>query len=215
MQPSSSPRQMARIIALSAREQSVAPTEYVFKTDQCRIGRSAECQIVVQDERKLVSRLHAEIEYQDMRYVLHDKSVNGTFVNGQRIHDSHYLEDKDLIGLGAAEAILQFRDPESTTPARTRLRYDERTMTFFVEQQALELPPAQFRLLHYLYQNAHTVCTRENCAEAIWGREYDPALDTKALDQAITKLRNILRDADPSAAELLRTHRGQGYILLP
>jgi hypothetical protein len=184
MQSSSSPRPVARIIALPTKEQSVAPTEYVLKTDQCRIGRSAGCQIVVQDDRKLVSRLHAEIEYQDMRYVLYDKSMNGIFVNGQRIHGSHYLEDKDLIGLGIAEASLQFRDPESTTPARTRLRYDERTMTFFIEQQPLELPPAQFRLLSYLYQHAHTVCTRESCAEAIWGREYDPALDTKALDQA-------------------------------
>jgi hypothetical protein len=206
---------MARIIALSVAEQSVVPAAYVLKTDHCRIGRSDECQIIVQDERKLVSRLHAEIEYQDMRYVLYDKSMNGTFVNGQRIHGSHYLEDKDLIGLGTAEASLQFRDPESTMPARTRLRYEERTMTFFIEQRPLELPPAQFRLLSHLYQHAHTVCTRESCAEAIWGREYDPALDTKALDQAITKLRNILRDADPSAAELLRTHRGQGYILLP
>ena len=215
MQPSSPPRQLARIRALSAAEQSVAPAEYVLKTDRCQIGRSPECQIIVQDNRKLVSRLHAEIGYQDMRYILYDKSMNGTFVNGQRIYGSHYLEDKDLIGLGTAEAILQFRDPESTMPTRTRLRYDERTMTFFVEQQPLELPPAQFRLLRHLYQHAHTVCTRESCAEAIWGREYDPALDTKALDQAITKLRSILRDADPAAAELLRTHRGQGYILLP
>lgn len=211
----SSPRHVAKIIALVAEEQSVVPTEYVLKTEHCRIGRSAECQIVVQDDQKLVSRLHAEIAYQDMRYVLYDKSMNGTFVNGQRIHGSHYLENKDLIGLGTPVASLQFRDPESTTPARTRLRYDERTMTFFIEQRPLELPPAQFRLLSHLYQYAHTVCTRESCAEAIWGREYDPALDTKALDQAVTKLRNILRDADPTAAELLRTHRGQGYILLP
>ena len=206
---------MAKIMALSAAEQNVVPIEYVLKAGQCRIGRSAECQIIVQDDRKLVSRLHAEIKYRDMRYVLYDKSMNGTFVNGQRVHGSHFLEDKDLIGLGTAEASLQFRDPEATTPARTRLRYDKRTMTFFIEQQPLELPPAQFRLLSHLHQHAYTVCTRESCAGAIWGREYDPALDTKALDQAITKLRNILRDADPTAAELLRTHRGQGYILLP
>lgn len=206
---------MARIIALSASGQSVTPTEYVLTTESCRIGRSPECQIIVQDDRNLVSRLHAEIKYEDIRYLLLDKSMNGTFVNGQRINGSHYLEDKDLIGLGTAEASLQFRDPQATTPARTRLRYDERTLTFFIEQQPLDLPPAQFRLLRHLYQNANTVCTRETCAEAIWGREYDPALDTKALDQAITKLRNILRNADPTAAELLRTHRSQGYILLP
>lgn len=215
MQSSSSSRQSAKIVALPDRAQIVQPTEYVLETDKCRIGRSIECHIVVQDDGKLVSRLHAEIEYKDLRYVLHDKSINGTFINGQQIHGAYFLADGDLIGLGTAEALLRFGDTESTIPTRTRLRYDDRTMTFFVEQQPLELPPAQFRLLNHFYQHAYTVCTREDCAKAIWGRDYDPALDTKALDQAVTKLRGILRKADPAAAELLRTRRGQGYILLP
>jgi DNA-binding response OmpR family regulator len=85
-------------------------------------------------------------------------------------------------------------------------------MRFFVAQQPLDLAPAQFRLLVHLYQNASHLCTRESCAEAIWGRDYDPGLDAQALDGVCRDLRRRLREVDPEA-DFVKTQRGFGYLL--
>jgi DNA-binding response OmpR family regulator len=87
-------------------------------------------------------------------------------------------------------------------------------MTFILNKKPLDLTPAQFRLLHYLYQHAGEVCTRETCAQAIWGRDYDPGLDADALDRAMSNLRGQLRQVDPDS-DLIETRRGLGYLLHP
>jgi DNA-binding response OmpR family regulator len=200
--------QHARLLAL---HDDVQPQSYILEADICTIGRSPVCQVVV--GRNLVSRLHARIERDSLHYVLHDAgSANGTFVNCHRIHGPHLLANNDQIGLGAPGGLLRFVDPDPTFVPTHRLRYDERAMAFAVGQQPLDLTPAQFRLLLYLYQHAGDLCTRESCAEALWGRDYDPGLDADALDRAISSLRVRLREADP-AADFIETRRGLGYTL--
>jgi DNA-binding response OmpR family regulator len=198
----------ARLLAL---QEDVEPGESVLVADVYTLGRSPLCQIVV--PRSIVSRLHAKIERDGPRYQLVDAgSANGTFVNGKRMHAPHLLSDRDLIGLGAATAILRFVDPDPTVIPVTRLRYDERTMTFTLGNTPLELTPAQYRLLYHLYQFAGEVCTRESCAAALWGHDYDPGMDADALDRAFSTLRSQLRRADPDA-DLIETRRGIGYSL--
>ena len=111
-------------------------------------------------------------------------------------------------------AVLGFVDPDPTVVPVYRLRYDERSLTFFLGQQPLQLPPAQVRLLHHLYEHAGDVCTRESCAQAIWGRDYDPGADAEALDRTISNLRSAIRQLDPTA-DLVQTRRGLGYLLAP
>ena len=202
------PPQFVRLLAL---HEDVHPVESTLEADVYTLGRSPLCQIVVQ--RSIVSRLHAKIEREGPRYLLVDAgSANGTFINGHRIHAPHVLGDQDLIGLGAAAALLRFLDPDPTVVPTVRLRYDERSMLFVLGGMPLELTPAQFRLLHHLYQFAGEVCTRESCAEALWGRDYDPGLDADALDRALSSLRSQLRRAD-ATADLIETRRGLGYVL--
>lgn len=202
------PPQPARLLAL---HEDVQPPDSLLDADVYTLGRSPLCQIVVQ--RNIVSRLHAKIEREGPRYLLVDAgSANGTFVNGQRLRDPHLLNDRDLIGLGAAAALLRFVDPDPTVVPVVRLRYDERSMIFFVGDTALNLTPAQFRLLHHLYQYAGQICTRESCAEALWGRDYEPGMDADALDRTLSSLRTQLRRVDDSA-DLIETRRGLGYIL--
>jgi DNA-binding response OmpR family regulator len=166
-------------------------------------------------QRNLVSRLHAKIERDGPRYVLSDVgSANGTFVNSRQISGPHLLKDRDQIGLGAPAPLLSFADPDPTFVPQTRLRYDDQALAFSMDGQPVELSPAQFRLLRHLYQHTGTVCTRESCAQALWGRDYDPTIDAEALDRAVSGLRGQLRKLAPDS-DFMETRRGSGYVLRP
>jgi hypothetical protein len=202
--------QFAQIVGLN---DDIEPGEYLLADDVCTIGRSSMCHVLI--KIAIVSRLHAKIERDGPRYVLHDAgSANGTYVNTRRIYEPHLLKDRDMIGLGGPTALLRFRDPDPTLIPAFRLTFSEPTMTFILNKKPLDLTPAQFRLLHYLYQHAGEVCTRETCAQAIWGRDYDPGLDADALDRAMSNLRGQLRQVDPDS-DLIETRRGLGYLLHP
>ncbi len=200
--------QFARLLALDL---DVRPEEQLLDADICTIGRAPTCQITV--PRNIVSRVHARVARDGLRYMLHDAgSANGTFVNHVRINRPHLLKDHDGIGLGAVAPALRFVDPDPTFVPAGRLRYDEQAIRFSLDQQPIELTAAQFRLLSHLYHNAGNLCTRESCALAIWGRDYDPGMDAAALDHAIANLRRLLRQIDPTA-DVIRTKIGLGYLL--
>ncbi len=201
------------LMAFPGREEVIRPAKCLLSSDICTIGRSPQCDIVVQSHA--VSRLHAKIERDGPRYLLIDThSANGTYVNGRRLREPHVLQDEDQIGLSKPVPLLLYVDADPTEFISGQLRYDERSMTFSIDKKPLDLTPAQFRLLFHLYQHAGDVCTRESCAEALWGRDYDPGLDAEALDRAISNLRGKLREVKPEA-EMLKTARGLGYVLDP
>ncbi|EFO81809.1 transcriptional regulator domain-containing protein [Oscillochloris trichoides DG-6] len=200
----------ARLVGVS---DDVAPNEFLLSGQEHSLGRSALCDVVI--PRHNISRLHARIVRAGPRYMLHDAgSANGTFVNGQMITAPHLLANRDGIGLGAAGEVVRFLDPDPTIVTTSRLRFDERTQTFLLGNQALNLPPNQFRLLSLLYRQTGNLCTREACAEAVWGRDYDPGMDAEALDKAVSGLRAALRRLDTGADKLLQTRRGMGYVLM-
>jgi pSer/pThr/pTyr-binding forkhead associated (FHA) protein len=75
------------------------------------VGRGTDCGLSVWwDER--VSRRHASIEHRDGRwYVVDDEvSLNGTFVNLDRVRGERALEDRDVVRVG--RTTLVFRDHE-------------------------------------------------------------------------------------------------------
>lgn len=199
----------ARLLAL--QPDLITPLEVVLLADLYTFGRATSCTVVIR--HPLVSRLHARIERQGAHYVLIDAgSANGTFVGGARVRESHTLHDDDVIGFGSGAPLLRFVDPDATAPRAELLEYDQRRLAFFINRARVELPPMQFRLLHHLYQHAGDVCSRESCAMAIWGRDFDPGLDAGALDQALNSLRKTLRRYAPDA-NLIETRRGLGYLL--
>ena len=60
--------------------------EFELKGQTARIGRSPENEIVLEDPGKGVSRTHAEIRFDEGRYVLVDhQSQNGIWVSGSRV----------------------------------------------------------------------------------------------------------------------------------
>ncbi|MGH7535865.1 MAG: FHA domain-containing protein [Gemmatimonadales bacterium] len=84
-----------RLVCLTdGREYTVGSAPLVF-------GRDAGSDVVVTGNE--VSRRHAEIQATGEGYVLMDLSVNGSFVNGQRVGRSHLLARADIIRIGHDE----------------------------------------------------------------------------------------------------------------
>jgi pSer/pThr/pTyr-binding forkhead associated (FHA) protein len=69
-----------------------------------RIGRQMENDIVFHEE--FVSRFHAEIRFEDGKYILRDnESTSGTFVNGRKV-DRCVLNSGDLISIATIQMMF-------------------------------------------------------------------------------------------------------------
>jgi pSer/pThr/pTyr-binding forkhead associated (FHA) protein len=75
--------------------------EYTVTADTLVFGRDASSDVVVGGTE--VSRRHAEIQPTPDGYVLMDLSVNGTYVNGERVGRRHLLARADVIRIGHDE----------------------------------------------------------------------------------------------------------------
>lgn len=75
--------------------------EYTITGDALVFGRDAASDVVVTGGE--VSRRHAEIQTTPAGYVLNDLSVNGTYVNGERIGRQQVLARADVIRIGHDE----------------------------------------------------------------------------------------------------------------
>ncbi len=89
--------------------------EYTIGTQPLVFGRDAGSDVVVSGNE--VSRRHAEIQTSADGYVLMDLSVNGTFVNGQRIGPTQLLARADVIRIGNDEFRFYADAPAGTPPA--------------------------------------------------------------------------------------------------
>ncbi|HEY8197076.1 MAG TPA: FHA domain-containing protein [Gemmatimonadales bacterium] len=75
--------------------------EYSVGVQPLTFGRDAGSDVVVAGSE--VSRLHAEIRNEPDGYILIDISVNGTYVNGERVGKTHRLSRADVIRIGNDE----------------------------------------------------------------------------------------------------------------
>ncbi len=93
---------MARLI----RQHEGAPPDPVdIKGDIVRFGRTPENDIEVVDQ--LVSRRHAELRKEGGAWVLYDlDSMNGTFVNGQRV-SKQLLRPGDILSIGREKIVFE------------------------------------------------------------------------------------------------------------
>lgn len=197
---------------LVAAHPDVEAPEYILEDGVYAIGRLlGVCAIVI--NRTTVSRIHAQIERRGSLFILRDLSRNGTFVNGKRIEGEYTLINEDKIGLAHAEPLLIFADSDPTVVHVDALHYDDAAMKFYLHEQPLELTPSLFRLLRHLHHRRGEVCTREECAKAIWQDEYLPEYEADNLDKAIFALRQRLRKLDPEA-EYIQSRRGLGFLLV-
>jgi len=87
--------------------------EYSVGAQPLTLGRDAGSDVVVAGSE--VSRQHAEIRNEPDGYILVDVSVNGTYVNGERIGKTHRLARADVIRIGNDEFRF-YADPVSSPP---------------------------------------------------------------------------------------------------
>ncbi|KAA0873580.1 response regulator transcription factor [Nitrincola tapanii] len=100
----------------------------------------------------------------------------------------------------------QFLDVD---PSETLVLSDkELTLTF--HHQSLKLTATEYRLLHLFLQTSNSLLSREELADSLWGDE-EKALDGRALDLLISRLRKKLRGLNPPPGQIISRY-GQGYL---
>jgi pSer/pThr/pTyr-binding forkhead associated (FHA) protein len=92
--------------------------KYLLEGVSVRIGRDALADVTLSDDPK-VSRIHAELRYQDMQWVLADLgSRNGTSVNKHRVSE-HPLKPGDTISVGNSSIHFFADEDPNVTEAGT------------------------------------------------------------------------------------------------
>lgn len=74
--------------------------------------------------------------------------------------------------------------------------------------QPLRVSPTEFRLLHYLMENAGRVVSKTQILDRVW--RYDFNGDTSIVDTYISYLRRKVDDEEP---KLIQTVHGVGYVM--
>lgn len=82
------------------------------------------------------------------------------------------------------------------------------THQVFVNENLVDLTLKEFQLLHYLFKNKNTICTRREIIENVWDIHFE--YDTSVIDVFVNAIRKKLnfKKEDPR----LLTIRGVGYI---
>lgn len=106
------------------------------------IGRSTGNQLVLDDP--LVSRRHAQITVSRHAVVEDLGSVNGVFVNGERINQPRVLSDGDRVTIGKQDLVLRASASRLNRPRRAAETLPGTTArSFATTQQVMDLPQAQ------------------------------------------------------------------------
>lgn len=190
---------------------------YPMDGPQVIIGRSAECDIVLDDRQ--VSRHHARVFRQDDHYCVEDlDSKNGTHINGRDVSGAVRLEDGDEIQI-ALRYKLAFVDAGATAPlifdeaaATPILRLEPETRQVHIGERVLAPPLslAQYRLLELLIAAKGSVVARDDVARYVWLEDEEAGVSEQAIDALVRRLRERLNELDPDYQYVI-TVRGHGF----
>lgn len=110
---------MEFIIEFKTATQSHAAGEQLkLAVDSVQIGRDIDCQVRFDDSTPTVSRKHAKIEREGIRYkVIALSQTNATYVNGSPIKGDFYLNSGDEIKFSSQGPTIIFRQSTVATSA--------------------------------------------------------------------------------------------------
>lgn len=109
------------------------------------------------------------------------------------------------------KAVLRRRSPQATEdPVEVGgLRLDPATHRVSASDQAINLGPTEFRLLHFLMTHPERVHSRPQLLDQVWGDHV--FVEERTVDVHIRRLRSALEASGHHA--LIQTVRGSGYRL--
>lgn len=97
------------------------PSTLDVGTDGATLGRNQGNTLVLDDPERMVSGLHARIEYRDQTFWFIDQSTNGTFLNGSAVrlapYESVSLNDGDTLVIGPYEISVSIHQEEPEAEA--------------------------------------------------------------------------------------------------
>jgi two-component system phosphate regulon response regulator PhoB len=114
--------------------------------------------------------------------------------------------------LARIKAVLRRSAPESTEdPVEIAgLRLDPKTYRVTGNDQALDLSPTEFKLLHFFMKHPDRVHSRARLLDGVWGDHV--FIEERTVDVHIRRLRLALKPTGHN--RLIETVRGGGYRLL-
>lgn len=198
------------------------------------IGRaSSDCKSDIKIHDDFVSRQHAEISYQQNRYMLRDlESTNGTQLDGKKIMTgkSYPLMHNSVIGLGIAReearVLLRFKESPTTATARIEdtgidesnsldwLQIEEKRSEVCVNGKLITLSKKEYQLVLFLYKRAGEICSRDAIIAEVWPEVADAeGVSDAAIDQMIHRLRMKI-ESDPLQPRRIISRKGFGYMLV-
>ncbi len=176
-----------------------------------------------------VSRRHAEITFEQGRFVLRDLgSTNGTTLDDERLAagQSAPLRHDSVVGIGVtgggARALLRFKvSPSQKTvrldsekPAQVAwLRIDQETSDVWVDGTPVTLARKEYDLLAFLSSRAGKLCTRDDLIACVWPEADPSGVADAAIDQLVHRLR-LKIEPDPKRPVRLVIRKGFGYLLV-
>lgn len=208
----------ARLVCLSGSQCGI---EYELSKELFLLGRSADCDIIVDDQ--FSSRRHAEIRRGEDAYQIHDlQSKNGILVDGHKLSSGGSAWLHDGCEIQIASTLYRFLDPSVTVTApslialrENGLRIEQATRQVYVDGALLDPPLSlkQFDLLWFLYQNRNRVVSKDEISNYVWADELGDVSDAN-IDRMISRLRARLGPETDDAPRFINTIRGYGYQLL-
>ena len=208
---------------LKVKEGPLAGQEFLIDRDVITLGRGEECDIAVPDRQ--ISRVHLQIRRDGLDFILEDLgSKNGTFVNGQQVHQGQAVRLKDGDEIHVALAVqLLFVGAGATVPLSVReelsassggLRLDKAQRRVWIGERELDPPLslAQYRLLELLSDAGGRVVSREEVVAAVWPEAVEEGVSEQAIDALVRRLRDRLNELD-NTQEYVMTVRGHGFRL--
>ncbi len=127
--------------------------------------------------------------------------------------DDYLVKPFAFAELTARLRALARRPAETHDPvlAAGGVRLDPAARRVWRENEEIQLPNKEFRILEYLMRHPNRVLTRPMIAEHIW--DYDFPNVTNVIDVHVRQLRRQLQDPYPGG--LIETVRGAGYRFCP